>query len=240
MAVHPPATRVQQDRAPAAIATGAVDGTPTAGGSGTRTILLPLPTTRTTRCPCSSPRSSTSVWQASKIRNPTKPSIVTNAKSLGCTESRAADRSASNCRCESPSVGDSFETRGRRTYSAGECSSTQRVPLKHAAALSAFDDAGAPYPAAAVGGHGDGGIGRKTVVPAGLASGRTVCPDDDVAAVGELLAALWHTRDQWWTVTTWRAVISLLYPTATALVAVVAMPGRGVTNSAHAESSAAR
>lgn len=94
---------------------------PTAGGSGINTILEPLPTTRRTRWPCSSPTSAMSVLQASKIRNP---SITTKAKSNRLAESRAADSSASNCRCERPSVGDSFETRGRRTYSAGECART--------------------------------------------------------------------------------------------------------------------
>lgn len=35
----------------------------------------------------------------------------------------AAVSSVSNCRCDKPSVGDSRGTRGRRTWSAGECSS---------------------------------------------------------------------------------------------------------------------
>ncbi len=99
---------------------------PTAGGSGISTILEPLPTTRRTRWPCSSPISAMSVLQASKIRSPSMSSITTSAKSNGLAESRAAESSTSNCRCERPSVGDSFDTRGRRTYSAGECSRTHR------------------------------------------------------------------------------------------------------------------
>jgi len=39
-------------------------------------------------------------------------------------DSRAAVSRASNCRCVNPSVGDSAGTAGRRTCSAGECSST--------------------------------------------------------------------------------------------------------------------
>ena len=46
---------------------------PTAGGSGTRTILVPLPHTRSTRWPCSSPRSAMSALVASKIRRPSRP-----------------------------------------------------------------------------------------------------------------------------------------------------------------------
>jgi hypothetical protein len=85
---------------------------------------VPLPTTRSTRWPCSSPRSSTFVPVASKIRRPSRPSIATRAKSNRFADSRAAVNIASNCRCGSPSVGDSGGTVGRRTYSAGECSST--------------------------------------------------------------------------------------------------------------------
>ena len=45
----------------------------TAGGSGTRTTLPPLPRTRRTRWPCSSPRSAMLAPQASKIRRPSRP-----------------------------------------------------------------------------------------------------------------------------------------------------------------------
>jgi hypothetical protein len=45
---------------------------PTAGGNGTSTVLAPLPTTRRTRWPCSSPRSPMSTPVASKIRSPTR------------------------------------------------------------------------------------------------------------------------------------------------------------------------
>jgi hypothetical protein len=41
---------------------------PTAGDSGTRTILVPLPQTRSTRWPCSSPRSVMSVLVGSAVR----------------------------------------------------------------------------------------------------------------------------------------------------------------------------
>jgi hypothetical protein len=71
---------------------------PTAGGSGTRTILVPLPHTRSTRWPCSSPRSAISALVASKIRKPSRPSMATRAKSHGSCDWRAAVSSASNCR----------------------------------------------------------------------------------------------------------------------------------------------
>ena len=62
---------------------------PTAGGSGMRTTFLPLPLTRSTRWPCSSPRSPMSAPVASKIRKPSSPSIATRAKSFGLGERRA-------------------------------------------------------------------------------------------------------------------------------------------------------
>ena len=59
---------------------------PTAGGSGTRTTtLVPLPHTRSTWWPCSSPRSAMSALVASKIRRPSRPSMATRAKSYGLT-----------------------------------------------------------------------------------------------------------------------------------------------------------
>ena len=51
----------------------------------------------------------------SKIRNPSRPSRHTNAKSFVSPESRLAASIASNCRCVSPRVGDWGETVGRRT-----------------------------------------------------------------------------------------------------------------------------
>jgi hypothetical protein len=75
---------------------------PTAGGSGTRTTLVPLPHTRRTRWPCSSPRSVMSAPVASKIRRPSKPSMATSAEAHGSVESRAAVRKASNCRWVNP------------------------------------------------------------------------------------------------------------------------------------------
>ena len=64
---------------------------------------------------------------ASKMRSPSSPSMVTSAKSQRFGESFAVLSSASNWRCVSPSVGDSAGTFGRRTYSAGECSSTSSM-----------------------------------------------------------------------------------------------------------------
>jgi len=56
-------------------------------------------------------------------RKPRSPSIATSAKSQGDGDSRAAVSNASNCRWVNPKVGDSAGTEGRRTCSAGECSS---------------------------------------------------------------------------------------------------------------------
>ena len=61
--------------------------------------------------------------QASKILNPSSPSMATSAKSHGFEERRAVVSNASNCRWVNPSVGDSAGTDGRRTCSAGEWSS---------------------------------------------------------------------------------------------------------------------
>jgi hypothetical protein len=100
---------------------------PTAGGSGTSTTFEPFPNTRKTRWPCSSPTSAMSAPHASKIRKPSNPSMVTNAKSKTLLDWRAAVSSASNCRCQSPSVGDSGGTIGRRTWSAGEYSTIPSI-----------------------------------------------------------------------------------------------------------------
>ncbi len=64
---------------------------------------------------------------ASKIRKPSSPSIATSAKSQGDDDSRAAVSKASNCRWVNPRVGDSAGTDGRRTCSAGECSSRPSI-----------------------------------------------------------------------------------------------------------------
>ena len=77
---------------------------PTAGGRGIRTTLVPLPHTRSTRWPCSSPRSAMLALVASKMRRPSSPSIATRAKSDGLTDSRLAVSMASNCRCVKPRV----------------------------------------------------------------------------------------------------------------------------------------
>ncbi|MEO3777797.1 RNA ligase family protein [Micromonospora sp. B11E3] len=90
----------------------------TAGGSGTRTTLPPLPRTRRARWPCSSPRSPMSVPQASKIRRPRRPrrpSMAIRAKSFGLVGRRAVVIRASNWRSPRPRVGDSGGTTGRRT-----------------------------------------------------------------------------------------------------------------------------
>jgi len=113
------------DRSPAARSTARL----TAGGSGTRTTLPPLPRTRRTRWPCSSPRSSMSAPTASKIRKPSSPSRHTSAKSNGLLDCLAAVSIASNWRCVSPSVGDS----GGRSV-AGRS--------RPASAQDAVDDAG--------------------------------------------------------------------------------------------------
>jgi hypothetical protein len=55
------------------------------------------------------------------------PSMATSAKSYRFADSRAAVSRASNCRWVNPSVGDSGGTDGRRTCSAGECSSTPSI-----------------------------------------------------------------------------------------------------------------
>jgi hypothetical protein len=75
---------------------------PTAGGSGIKTTLVPLPHTRRTRRPCSSPRSAISALVASKIRRPSSLSMATRAKAHGSVESRAAVSRASNCRWVNP------------------------------------------------------------------------------------------------------------------------------------------
>jgi len=62
------APSVEQDRAGCAVPGGPVDGPAgRAGGRGTSTTLPPLPQTRRTRWPCSSPRSSMLAPVASKI-----------------------------------------------------------------------------------------------------------------------------------------------------------------------------
>ena len=81
--VHPGAAGVEQDRPAVRVPAARSMARPTAGGSGTRTTLVPLPHTRSTRWPCSSPRSAISALVASKIRKPSRPSMATSAKSDG-------------------------------------------------------------------------------------------------------------------------------------------------------------
>jgi hypothetical protein len=64
---------------------------------------------------------------ASQIRRPRSPNIMTNAKSQRLVDWFAAVNKASNCRWVRPRVGDSADTFGRRTYSAGECSRTPSI-----------------------------------------------------------------------------------------------------------------
>ena len=64
---------------------------------------------------------------ASKIRKPGSLSMATSAKSDGFEDSRAAVSRALNCRWVKPRVGDSAGTAGRRTCSAGECSSRPSI-----------------------------------------------------------------------------------------------------------------
>src|ERR1700691_3382244 len=78
----------------------------TAGGSGTWGTLLPFPHTRSTRWPCSSPRSVMFALVASKIRRPSRPSMATKAKSDGLADSLAAVSRASNCKWVHPREGD--------------------------------------------------------------------------------------------------------------------------------------
>jgi hypothetical protein len=75
---------------------GGVSRFPTRASS--RTTLVPLPHTCSTRWPCSSPRSAMSALMASKIRKPSSPSMATSAKPHGFGDSRAAVSSASNRR----------------------------------------------------------------------------------------------------------------------------------------------
>jgi hypothetical protein len=96
--VHADTERIAQNRTAVTVADRAVDGS-TAGVSGTRTTLPPLPNTCRTRWPCSSPRSLMLTPQASKIRSPSRPKSVTSTKSFGFIDSRAVVISASNCTC---------------------------------------------------------------------------------------------------------------------------------------------
>jgi hypothetical protein len=92
---------------------------PAAGGSGTRTVSVPLPHTRRTRWPCSAPRSAMSAPAASKIR---RPGMAARAKPYRLAGSRAAVSRAPGCRWADPGAGDSAGTAGRRTCPAGGCS----------------------------------------------------------------------------------------------------------------------
>jgi hypothetical protein len=81
VAVHRCAAAVEQNRAADPAADRLVEDRPTAGGSGIKTTLEPLPHMRSTRWPCSSSKSPMSAPVASKIRKPSSPSIATSAKS---------------------------------------------------------------------------------------------------------------------------------------------------------------
>ena len=124
MPVHPGSPAVEQDRPRRPPPMARSNARPTAGGSGMRTTLVPLPRTRRTRWTCSSPRSAMLALVGFEDPRPSSPSIATRAKSYGLADSRLAVSMASNCRCVKPSVGASGGTAGRRTWSAGEWSST--------------------------------------------------------------------------------------------------------------------
>jgi hypothetical protein len=79
--VHPGAAAVEQDRPVRADSSSPVDGPPYHRRQRDQDNLVPLPHTRSTRWPCSSPRSPMSAPVASKIRKPSSPSMATSAKS---------------------------------------------------------------------------------------------------------------------------------------------------------------
>src|SRR4051812_27514890 len=113
--VHPGGPAGQEDGSGGPFVDGPLDGAADGRGSGTSTTLSPLPRTRRTPWPCSSPRSSMLLPVASKVRRLRSPSIMTSAKSLRLVEVLAAVSSASNCRWVSSRTGDSAGTLGRRT-----------------------------------------------------------------------------------------------------------------------------
>jgi len=71
VAVDPGAEAVAQGRPVGAAVDYSLDGAGHRRGSSTRTTLPPLPRTRSSRWPCSSPRSPMSAPHASKIPQPT-------------------------------------------------------------------------------------------------------------------------------------------------------------------------
>ena len=73
----------QQERPACPAANRAIDGPPDRGGSGIKTTLVTLPHTRSTRWPCSSPRSVMPALVASKIRRPSSPSMATDVQKRG-------------------------------------------------------------------------------------------------------------------------------------------------------------
>jgi hypothetical protein len=102
--VHPGAAGVQQDRPADPGAYGPVDGPAGRWRQRDQHDLVPLPHTRSTRWPCSSPRSAIFALVASKIRKPSRPGMATSAKSHELADSRAAVSRASNCWCVNPGV----------------------------------------------------------------------------------------------------------------------------------------
>jgi hypothetical protein len=71
---------------------------------------------------------------ASKMRSPSRPSIVTRAKSDRLVECLAAVNMASNCRWVNPRVGDSAGTCGRGRIGGGRIQ--LRNPCQPAGAVS--------------------------------------------------------------------------------------------------------
>jgi hypothetical protein len=101
-AVHPDAAAVEQDRPAGTAACGPFDGPAGCWRQRDQDDLGALPYTRSTRWPCSSPRSAMFAPVASKIRRPSNPSMATSAKSHGFGDWRAVVMRASNCRWVNP------------------------------------------------------------------------------------------------------------------------------------------
>lgn len=122
--VHPDAAHVAQDRSRSAPDDGAFDGTLHGRRERGQDNLPPLPSHFQHAVAVLLAQVGDVRPQASKIRRPSNPSMVTSAKPLRLAEVRAAVSRASNCRCDNPRVGDSGGTLGRRTKSAGDAAST--------------------------------------------------------------------------------------------------------------------
>ena len=127
MAVHPGAAQVEQDRARGPLLNGAVDG----AADRRRQRHQHDPGSLAHDAQHAMAIFLTEVGDLGgggfKMRRPSRPSMVTRAKSYRLVDVRAAVSMASNCRWVSPNVGDSGGTVGRRTYSAGEWERTPSI-----------------------------------------------------------------------------------------------------------------